>query len=60
MSNQEPDYPERDPDDRVDDEGLGPGEPDEVITDPENAAAADAIRESTLETGQLSEDEESP
>ena len=30
------------------DEGAGPGEPDEVINDPENQAAADAIRESTL------------
>jgi hypothetical protein len=31
------------------DEGAGPEEPDEVINQPENQAAATAIRESTLE-----------
>lgn len=31
------------------DEGAGPEEPPEVIEDPENQAAAEAIRESTLE-----------
>jgi len=30
------------------DEGMGPEEPDEVLEDPENAAAAILIRESTL------------
>jgi hypothetical protein len=31
------------------DEGSGPEEPPEVLNDPENKAAADAIRESTLQ-----------
>ena len=31
------------------DEGAGPEEPPEVIEDPDNQAAATAIRESTLE-----------
>jgi hypothetical protein len=30
------------------DEGAGPEEPDDVIDDPENQAAATAIRDSTL------------
>lgn len=33
----------------MDIEGMGPGEPDEVVNDPENVAAGDAIRDSTLE-----------
>jgi hypothetical protein len=43
-------------DDRIEDE-LGPGEPDEVIDDPDNAAAAEAIRASTLDQPQLEEEE---
>ena len=41
--------PEPEPDEATDlgDEGLGPDESDEVLNDPENKAAADAIREST-------------
>jgi hypothetical protein len=31
------------------DEGAGPEEDDDVLNDPENKAAADAIRESTLQ-----------
>jgi hypothetical protein len=31
------------------DEGAGPEEPPEVINDPENQAAAEAIRDSTLD-----------
>lgn len=54
MSQQEPhDYTA---DDRIEDE-LGPGEPDEVVDDPENQAAAEAIRNSTLDQPQLEEEE---
>ena len=35
------------------DEGAGPEEPDEILNDPENQAAADAIRDSTLDDGDL-------
>jgi hypothetical protein len=38
------------------DEGAGPEEPPEVINDPENQAAAEAIRDSTIERN---DDEES-
>lgn len=31
------------------DPGAGPEEPDEVLNDPENQAAAEAIRKSTLD-----------
>jgi hypothetical protein len=34
--------------DHFGDEGAGPEEPPEVIADPENQAAAEAIRESTI------------
>lgn len=58
MSHQEPYDQEADyaAGDRIDDE-LGPDEPDEVLNDPENAAAADAIRDSTLDQPQLEEEE---
>jgi hypothetical protein len=35
------------------DEGAGPEESDDVLADPENQAAAAAIRDSTIEDGEL-------
>ena len=49
----EPDSPDMpDEPDYFPDEGAGPEEPDEVLNDPENQAAAEAIRESTLVEGE--------
>lgn len=42
------DVPDYTADDRVEDD-LGPDEPEEVLNDPDNVAAAEAIRNSTLE-----------
>lgn len=41
--------PDPDQPDRFPDEGSGPQEPDDALDDPENQAAAKAIRDSTIE-----------